>query len=68
MAELHKVWIEQCEATEQIESDFGTQQALEYLVGEKFLNFLEAAKSDDNFRPLLPKSSQFLKSGNWFNI
>lgn len=42
--EPHKIWIEQCEAAEGIEQDFGTQQALDYLVGEKFLNFLEAAE------------------------
>ena len=40
----HKIWIEQCEAAEEIEGEFGTQQALDYLVGEKFLNFLEAAE------------------------
>jgi hypothetical protein len=32
--------IEQCEAAKNIESEFGTQKALEYLVGERFLNFL----------------------------
>ena len=62
MAELHKVWIEQCEATEQIESDFGTQQALEYLVGEKFLNFLEATESNDNFRDEIPAFVTEIKS------
>ncbi len=46
MAEHHKIWIEQFEAAENIEDAFGTQKALEYLVGEKFLNFLEAAESD----------------------
>jgi hypothetical protein len=35
------VWVEQCEAAKQIEAGFGTQQALEYLIGEKFLNFLQ---------------------------
>jgi hypothetical protein len=44
MAEQYKIWIEQFEAAENIEDDFGTQKALEYLVGEKFLNFLEAAE------------------------
>lgn len=50
MTELHKIWIEQCEAAENIEDEFGTQQALDYLVGEKFLNFLEAAETDADFR------------------
>ena len=45
-----EIWIEQCEAAKGIEDEFGTQKALEYLVGEKFLNFLEAAESDADFR------------------
>ncbi len=52
--ELHKIWIEQCEAVQGIEDEFGTQQALEYLVGEKFLNFLEAAETDADFRAEIP--------------
>jgi hypothetical protein len=48
--DFHKIWIEQCEAAKGIEGEFGTQKALDYLVGEKFLNFLEAAENDVNFR------------------
>lgn len=54
MTEPHKIWIEQCEAAEGIEDDFGTQKALEYVVGEKFLNFLEAAETDADFRSEIP--------------
>lgn len=54
MTEQHKIWIEQCEAAESIEDEFGTQKALEYLVGDKFLNFLEAAETDANFRAEIP--------------
>ena len=54
MAEQHKVWIEQCEAARDIEGEFGTQKALEYLVGEKFLNFLEAAETDPDSRSEIP--------------
>lgn len=54
MTESHKIWVEQCEAAEGIENDFGTQKALEYLVGEKFLNFLEAAETDADFRAEIP--------------
>lgn len=50
----HKSWIEQCEAAENVEGEFGTQQALDYLVGEKFLNFLEAAEGSANFRAEIP--------------
>ena len=37
-----------------IEDEFGTQKALDYLVGEKFLNFLEAAETDADFRAEIP--------------
>jgi len=52
--EMHKIWIQQCQAAQDIEREFGTQQALEYLVGEKFLNFLEAAETDADFRAEIP--------------
>jgi hypothetical protein len=48
------VWIEQCEAAKQIEDEFGTQKALEYLVSEKFLNFLQSAETDAEFRAEIP--------------
>ena len=54
MTEQHRIWIEQCEAAEGIEDEFGTQKALEYLVGEKFLNSLEAAETDTDFRSEIP--------------
>jgi hypothetical protein len=49
-----KIWIEQCEAARRIEDEFGTDKALSYLVGEKFLNFLEAAEADAEFRSEVP--------------
>lgn len=45
-----KIWIDQCEAARSIEDEFGTPGALGYLIGEKFLDFLEAAESDLEFR------------------
>jgi hypothetical protein len=53
-SEPHKIWIEQCEGAENIEDEFGTQKALDYLVGEKFLNFLEVAETDADFRAEIP--------------
>ena len=44
----------QCDAARQIEDEFGTQNALDYLIGEKFLNFLEAAETDAEFRAEIP--------------
>ena len=52
--EPHKIWIEQCEAARDIEAEFGTQQSLSYLVDEKFINFLEAAEDDPDFRAEIP--------------
>ena len=49
-----EIWIEQCEAARQIEAEFGTQNALDYLIGEKFLNFLQAAETDADFRSEIP--------------
>jgi hypothetical protein len=52
--EPQKIWIEQCNAARGIEDEFGTPRALEYLVGEKFLNFLEAAETNAAFRAEIP--------------
>jgi hypothetical protein len=49
-----EIWAGQCEAARRIEDEFGTPKALEYLVGEKFLNFLQAAESEATFRAELP--------------
>ena len=51
---LCKIWMEQCEAAKAIEDEFGTQKALAYLVGEKFLSYLEAAEKDSMFQAELP--------------
>jgi hypothetical protein len=62
MTKPHKIWIEQCDAARGIESEFGTQKALDYLVGEKFLNFLEAAETDTDFRAEIPTFVAEIKS------
>jgi len=51
---LSKIWIKQCEAARGIEAQFGTQKALAYLVGEKFLNHLEAAEKDPAYQAEVP--------------
>jgi len=51
---LSKIWIEQCEAAKGIEAEFGTQKALSYLIGDKFINFLEAADDNAEFRAEIP--------------
>ncbi len=54
MIDFCKIWIEQCEAARTIEGEFGTDKALEYLIGEKFLNFLQAAETHADFRAEIP--------------
>ena len=57
-----KIWIEQCEAASRIEDDFGTQQAMDYLVGEKFINFLEAADTYAELKEDIPAFVAEIKS------
>lgn len=52
--EFHKIWIEQCAATEDIREQFGTKNALDYLIGEKLFTFVEAAEQDSEFAAKLP--------------
>ena len=47
--EFHKIWIEQCEATEGIRDHFGLENALDYLIGEKLFTFLMASEKDPLF-------------------
>lgn len=60
--DLSKIWIEQCDAARGIEVEYGTPQALDYLVGEKFINFLEAADEDVSFRSEIPAFVAEIKS------
>lgn len=61
MMEPQKVWIDQCDATANIQNNFGLQPALHYLVGEKFLDFLETAESEDSFEAELPAFVERIK-------
>ena len=49
-----KIWIDLCNAARGIENEFGVPNALDYLIGEKFLTYLEAADDDGEFRAELP--------------
>jgi hypothetical protein len=55
MIEFHKIWIDQCEAARDIRDAFGLEKAIGYLIGEKFLNFLEASDEDAAFAAELPR-------------
>ncbi len=52
--EFHKIWIEQCAATEGIRERFGLQSALDYLIGEKLFSFVGASEQDPLFAQELP--------------
>lgn len=52
--QFHKIWIDQCEATEGIRDRFGLENALDYLIGEKLLNFVQAAEQHPEFATELP--------------
>ena len=52
--ELHKIWIDQCEATEEIRDHFGLHNALDYLIGEKLFSFVHASEQDPEFAGELP--------------
>ena len=52
--EFHKIWIAQCDATENIRDHFGTKDALGYLIGEKLFTFLWAAERDPLFAGEVP--------------
>jgi hypothetical protein len=52
--EFHKIWIEQCAATEAIRERFGLESALDYLIGEKIFSFVMASERDPDFAAELP--------------
>ena len=52
--EFHKIWIDQCAATEDIRDHFGLHNALDYLIGEKLFSFLRAAEQDPLFAVEVP--------------
>lgn len=52
--EFHKIWMEQCAATEGIREHFGLESALDYLIGEKLFSFVMAAEQDPDFGRELP--------------
>jgi hypothetical protein len=59
--EFHKIWIDQCAATEDIRDHFGPQDALGYLIGEKLFTFLWAAERDPLFAAEVPDFSREIR-------
>ncbi len=67
-----KIWTDKCEAARGIKENFGTENALKYLIGEKFLEFLAAAvnmplsdtrTTEQKSLPLLSRSRTFSSNG-----
>jgi len=54
--EAHKIWIEQYEAAETVRARFGLKAVFDYIVGEKLINFAEAASCHHAFAHELPRS------------
>ena len=48
-------WREQCDAARSIKEKFGSEKALGYLIGEKFLNYLRASDRVPELRDDLPR-------------
>ncbi len=51
----HEIWKDQCDAAESIRFQFGVESAFDYVVGEKLLNFAEAAEEHPEFAQALPQ-------------
>jgi hypothetical protein len=50
----HEIWIEQCDAAQNIKLRYGLIAAFDYVVGEKLLNFASAAYRHAEFARELP--------------
>ena len=57
-----KKWIEHCQTARGIKDTFGVPQALDFLIADKFLMFVEAAEDDAGFRDELPAFTAEIKT------
>src|SRR5207249_4588840 len=61
MIEFHKIWVDQCNAARDIKEAFGLEKAIGYLIGETFLNFVEASDQHPEFATELPSFVEEVK-------
>ncbi len=54
MTTFEKIWQDQCEAAETIMARYGEKAAFDYLVGEKLLHYMSAARDRPEFARQLP--------------
>jgi hypothetical protein len=52
---MHEIWIEQCDAAQDIKLRYGLKAAFDYVVAEKLLNFASAAAQHPEFARELPR-------------
>jgi hypothetical protein len=52
---FHEIWIEQCDAAQEIKLRYGLKAAFDYVVAEKLLNFTSAAVDHPEFARELPR-------------
>ena len=52
---FHEIWIEQCDAAEEIKRRYGLKASFDYIAAEKLFNFAEAAVRDQEFARELPR-------------
>ena len=50
-----EIWIEQCDAAQNIKQRYGTKAAFDYVIAEKLLNFANAASRHPEFARELPR-------------
>ena len=47
---MHEIWIEQCDAAQDIKLRYGLKAAFDYVVAEKLLNYASAASQHPDSR------------------
>ena len=53
--QFHTIWVQQCEASQVIREQHGIENALDYLIGEKLMNFVAASEDYPEFAQELPQ-------------
>lgn len=56
-----ELWMDKCDAARGVKENFSTENALAYLIGEKFLDFLDAAESHKNYQAEIPAFAAEIK-------
>jgi hypothetical protein len=49
-----ELWMDKCEAARGVKENFDTENALKYLIGEKFLDFLDVAERQKDYQAEIP--------------